>query len=315
MILIRGKLIDEDTFKRYVAESKSKIELTIKLGIGYSNGSVNKQVMDAIEYLRCSIDHFDSLYKNKLRRKYEEINKNCPICQKQFTTQKNHPKEKTTCSNKCSNTYFSEIRHTPESKQKVSLANHKRYLSESCICLIYIKNCKYCNNSFCSHKKNTILCSASCSAKYKWTIPGYREKQSSKAKERVANGTHKGWTSREKIKPSFAEKVTMEILNELNINYKRELKVNKWFVDFADDERKLALEIDGKQHDYPERKASDDIKDKYLISNGWQVLRIKWQRITPEFRNEVKQKINVFFNKELNEESHSTHNNLQASQC
>ena len=39
----------------------------------------------------------------------------------------------------------------------------------------------------------------------------------------------------------------------------------------------IALEIDGKQHEYADRKESDKKKDKYLIDNGWKVSRIKWK--------------------------------------
>jgi hypothetical protein len=42
----------------------------------------------------------------KKRFKYEQITKECPVCGNKFTTQKGHPKEKTTCSHSCANTYF-----------------------------------------------------------------------------------------------------------------------------------------------------------------------------------------------------------------
>jgi len=48
--------------------------------------------------------------------------------------------------------------------------------------------------------------------------------------------------------------------------------------------KKLALEIDGKQHSYPDRKVSDEKKDSYLLNEGWKVCRIKWRKITKDFR-------------------------------
>jgi very-short-patch-repair endonuclease len=60
---------------------------------------------------------------------------------------------------------------------------------------------------------------------------------------------------------------------------------------FSDVNRKIAIEIDGRQHELPERKAKDKIKDDYLVSYGWKVFRIKWQKLTKEFRDELKNKI------------------------
>ena len=34
------------------------------------------------------------------------------------------------------------------------------------------------------------------------------------------------------------------------------------------------IKIDGKQHE--ERKDKDKIKDDYLISEGWDIIRVKW---------------------------------------
>jgi len=62
--------------------------------------------------------------------------------------------------------------------------------------------------------------------------------------------------------------------NENHIDYEREYRVCKWFIDFAFINKKIAIEIDGKQHEY--RQHLDNEKDNFLISNGWVVLRIKW---------------------------------------
>jgi len=114
--------------------------------------------------------------------------------------------------------------------------------------------------------------------------------------KRIADGTHKGWATRSKLKPSYAEQYTMSMLDSLGIKYERELKVGKWFIDFADSNKKLALEIDGKQHNLLERQASDKKKDEYLKSNGWKVLRIPWRKIDNEFRIELLCKTYTFMN-------------------
>ena len=67
-----------------------------------------------------------------------------------------------------------------------------------------------------------------------------------------------------------------EYSKENNIEYARELKVDRFFIDFAFLDKMLAIEIDGQQHNLPERKALDERKDQTLLSLGWHVIRIKW---------------------------------------
>lgn len=50
-----------------------------------------------------STDHFDL---KKHNRKYKVITKTCPACANTFIAQKNHPREKQTCSRACSNRHF-----------------------------------------------------------------------------------------------------------------------------------------------------------------------------------------------------------------
>ena len=40
--------------------------------------------------------------------------------------------------------------------------------------------------------------------------------------------------------------------------------MGKYSIDFAWPDLKLAIEIDGSQHNFPDRKKSDKLKDKYL---------------------------------------------------
>lgn len=104
-----------------------------------------------------------------------------------------------------------------------------------------------------------------------------RSRASKKARETAKNrGTFTGWQKRTK-EPSYAEKYFISLFEKENITgYVREYCVDKWFIDFAFVERKIAIEIDGKQHEYKERKESDEIKDNYLSENQWTIFRIKW---------------------------------------
>ena len=62
----------------------------------------------------------------------------------------------------------------------------------------------------------------------------------------------------------------------------KDYEYNKQFftykLDFAWEDKKKCIEIDGSQHErLIEQKESDIRKDKKLQENGWQVLRIKWK--------------------------------------
>ena len=145
------------------------------------------------------------------------------------------------------------------------------------------KICPVCGTKFETqegHPRETFTCSYKCAnvlfAAQKHT-PEANQKRSVFMRENIKNGVHTGWTNRHNAIPSFAEKTTIEILDELNITHlQREYKCWKWYIDFADVNRKIAIEIDGSQHELPERKAKDIEKDKYLTDLGWKIFRIKW---------------------------------------
>lgn len=80
-----------------------------------------------------------------------------------------------------------------------------------------------------------------------------------------------------------------------HIKYQREVVVGKYFLDFVIGN--IDLEIDGKQHQYADRKASDIIRDAYLRSIGFFVYRIRWNEINSLTGSEMmKDKINLFLN-------------------
>lgn len=146
-------------------------------------------------------------------------------------------------------------------KEKLAL-RHKRYVKRSS----FTRMCDNCGKQFLGklYQKN---CSKECS---KW--------QSGKnaAATMKANGTNSGWHTR-KGESSYPEKYFEELFRKENISgWVREKKVGRWFIDFAFEEKKIAVEIDGRQHDDLNRSNSDQLKDKYLTGNGWTVKRIKW---------------------------------------
>lgn len=83
-------------------------------------------------------------------------------------------------------------------------------------------------------------------------------------------------------KPSYPESWFMQVIdNEFtDKNYIREYPFGKYSLDFAWVDKKKCIEIDGEQHqrfeDYQER---DRCKDKLLMENGWQILRLPWKEV------------------------------------
>lgn len=85
--------------------------------------------------------------------------------------------------------------------------------------------------------------------------------------------------SRWNNKMSYPEKFFKRVIeNEFkNKNFTQEFNVGIFSIDFAWVNEKLAIEIDGEQHEKAEYKARDKRKDKKLKEEGWRLLRIKWK--------------------------------------
>jgi len=272
---------------------------------GYTNGRVIKKLIKFIEENDIDITHFDDKNKN---RKYKIVEKNCPICNDKFKTKLNHKNEKTTCSSSCSNKYFRSGKSIEE-KMKIS-SSLKKYYDENpynrrTSNKIYTRICNVCGEEFqrWRNKGNILTKSKSCSTE---CLNKNRSINSKIAiTKRINNGTHKGWMSRNKL--SYPERFFINVLKNNNIyskckvNYKiskNELGIechSNYFLDFFFEEKMLDLEIDGKQHNIPERKESDELRDEYLSRNGITVYRIKWENInTKNGKKYIKNEINKF---------------------
>ena len=111
-----------------------------------------------------------------------------------------------------------------------------------------------------------------------------------------SEGRFVGWRSRTKI--SYPEQFWIDVLQNNNIEFERELFFdNKYFLDFVIrcGNVIIDLEIDGKQHKYPDRVKHDKIRDEYLTSKGVIVYRIEWNTInTDSGKQLMKKKIDDF---------------------
>jgi very-short-patch-repair endonuclease len=104
---------------------------------------------------------------------------------------------------------------------------------------------------------------------------------SESAKESFRQGNHSSWTTRKNR--SYAEKYFETVLSDNAISdYEIEYPIkidntkSSYFLDFYFPSKKLNLEIDGSQHNYPDRIESDIKRDNYLKDKGITVFRIKW---------------------------------------
>lgn len=142
-----------------------------------------------------------------------------------------------------------------------------------------------------------------CSTKCANNNPIIREKLRNAQLERVANGTHKGWMSRNI--ESYPEKFFKKVLENNNIEYefnktisKRSLGIDddsNYFLDFYIKNKNIDLEIDGKQHKIEEREEHDIERDNYLINSGYKIYRIEWKNInTEKGKKYIKNEINKF---------------------
>ena len=129
------------------------------------------------------------------------------------------------------------------------------------------------------------------------------EKAAAKVRENVKNGKHVGWKTRPIA--SYPEQFWKKVLENNEIEYEFNFPVAKsslgleyesaaYFLDFKL-KNKIDLEIDGKQHKYPERILKDKERDNLLTANGWIVYRIEWNEITSEEGSKLmKEKIDAF---------------------
>lgn len=89
------------------------------------------------------------------------------------------------------------------------------------------------------------------------------------------------WNNEHSIPEKWLIKVLKNEFNQIeNINYKTEMSFYRYALDFAWPEKKLCIEIDGKQHLYDEKQIErDKEKDRLLKEDGWKELRLKWSYI------------------------------------
>ena len=249
---------DLQEFQYNVEISNSFTELSDLYGIA-PNGKTNSIFKSLLEKYNVSYTHW-----GKRKCKYIKSKITCPVCGIIFEVTIGKPKQQTTCSHSCSNTFYN--RHTTSSRDKISKSLKKYFKNKPIVNririklpILHTKICKSCKTPF-----------------YTNDIHG-RKTCSQECRIRLTS-----WKSR-KIR-SYPELFFENVLIKNKIPYTCELNCGKYFIDFAIHlaDRKIALEVDGKQHLMEDRKQKDKEKDKYLSESGWLVYRINWKSINTD---------------------------------
>lgn len=133
-----------------------------------------------------------------------------------------------------------------------------------------VRTCPICETEFRSPIRNQATCGADeCKQRYKREIAG--PKVAAAAREAYAAGTrapvHGVSVREELLRPS---------LEPLGWSWRL-----KWYdawgcfeIDFALQDEKIGVEIDGVEHYHPKRNARDAKRDAELVHRGWRILRV-----------------------------------------
>lgn len=202
----------------------------------------------------------------------------CEKCGEEYKRAKRCSIKKTFICKKCKNEIIKKLKQNSISQRNIK---EKKTVFKIKIPKTLVKpcSCSKCNKPI--NKTKSGLC-RKCFELTPELVKQRTDKVAIILKQQVLNGTHKGWVSRDKVNISYPEKFFMQVLQNNNISYIHELRVDKYFIDFAIEHKMIALEIDGKQHEWKERKEKDQEKDKKLTECGWKVYRIKWKSINKE---------------------------------
>ncbi len=249
------------------------------------NGKQTIWFRDLLKVVGLGHDFYTRAQHEK-RRLHPVVTKTCPVCSKPFTTSAGMKGETTYCSHTCSNRDVSLRPHSPESREKMSqiMTERAKRLGVARRATVP-RPCANCGQPFLPKLDKTLYCSGKCRCKAVNSRPGQKERFAAGQYRVIAEGRHKGWKSRTKVKRSYAERFFDKVLTHNDIPFEAEPPCGPFFIDFAitlANGVKIALEIDGKQHRLEERQLSDRRKDLCLEAAGWNVYRIPWNEINSD---------------------------------
>jgi very-short-patch-repair endonuclease len=77
---------------------------------------------------------------------------------------------------------------------------------------------------------------------------------------------------------TLPEKALWKALRKPDLGFRRQVPIGRYIVDFAHLGARLIIEIDGGWHDLPEAELHDALRDAWLVSQGYRVLRFRNQQ-------------------------------------
>lgn len=92
-------------------------------------------------------------------------------------------------------------------------------------------------------------------------------------------------------KMSYPEQYFMEVFKNEGIDLKYHKMINRYELDFYNDNLKKYVEIDGEQHYLEDSIIRDKKRTEYLSSLGWVGMRIRWSEYQKKNEKERKELI------------------------
>ncbi|MEP0860619.1 MAG: methionine synthase [Ignavibacterium sp.] len=99
--------------------------------------------------------------------------------------------------------------------------------------------------------------------------------------------------------PTKAEMIIWEFIKSKQLEkfkFRRQHIIGKYIADFVCLDRKLIIEIDGKIHQLPENKESDEIRTKWLESKGFKVIRFTNDQVLTDTQNVLNKIVEILIN-------------------
>lgn len=228
---------------------------------------------EAIEKLKKAYE----IKRNKKKNAYLLNPKLCLSCNKLIAFEFSNNKYcNSSCAAKETNKLRKGIKHT---LSELGLQNIRKGGNSRIVRFLKERECVICNSSF-FHKLNVKTCSVNCK----------KNLMSKKASERLSKQENR--VNYGRGKKSYLEKSFEDWLKYNNIcNYETEKKIkneilNKnYFVDFLFKRINLIIELDGTQHFKTVKE--DKIRDNYLESVGYKVIRVSYK----EYKEKTKEKM------------------------
>ena len=78
---------------------------------------------------------------------------------------------------------------------------------------------------------------------------------------------------------TLPEKVLWRALRKSDLGFRRQVPIGRYIVDFVHLQARVVVELDGGWHDLPERELHDSLRDAWLNTQGYRVVRFRNQQV------------------------------------